>query len=39
MANIIKFKISLISRIRIWYNKYRQNISKRLKYLEKRSKE
>lgn len=39
MSNIIKLKITFITRIRLWFNKYKLNISNRLKYLEKKAKE
>lgn len=37
MSNVIKLKISFISRIRVWLNNYKKNVSKRLEYLEKKT--
>lgn len=39
MSNVIKLKLSFISRIRVWLNNYRKNVSNRLEYLKKKSKE
>jgi hypothetical protein len=39
MSNVVKLKISLMKRLRIWWNNYVKSVSKRLKYLEEKSKE
>ena len=39
MPNVVKLKISFTSKIRLWFANYVKNVSKRLKYLEKKARE
>lgn len=39
MSNVIKLKIKFTTKIRLWFANYVKNVSKRLKYLEQKSKE
>lgn len=39
MGEIIKIKLSLIKRLRLWWNSYKRGVSKRLEYLKNREKD